>query len=106
MWLRDRHLVALEEDWQDLGALQAQLWKLQNLQAELDTSARHRQWLQMVSGDPRTCRPEHGAAPQPWQPALSPRWPTVIKCFLYINKHHAKHQRLWEVGTSLGTFSK
>ncbi|KAF5925525.1 hypothetical protein HPG69_001972 [Diceros bicornis minor] len=46
-WLREKNLVALEEDWQDPAMLQAQLRKQQTLQAELDTSAHQRQRLQM-----------------------------------------------------------
>uniref|UniRef100_A0A8D2AM26 Spectrin beta, non-erythrocytic 5 n=1 Tax=Sciurus vulgaris TaxID=55149 RepID=A0A8D2AM26_SCIVU len=45
-WLREKNLVALEEDWQDSAKLQAQLRKQQNFQAELDASVPQQQELQ------------------------------------------------------------
>ncbi|XP_037360039.1 spectrin beta chain, non-erythrocytic 5 [Talpa occidentalis] len=46
-WLREKNLVALEEIWRDPAVLQAQMRDQQNLLAELDTSAHHKQRLQM-----------------------------------------------------------
>ncbi|XP_077655910.1 LOW QUALITY PROTEIN: spectrin beta chain, non-erythrocytic 5 [Urocitellus parryii] len=45
-WLREKNLVALEEGWQDPAKLQAQLWKQQHFQAELDASVPQQQELQ------------------------------------------------------------
>ncbi|CAD7671031.1 unnamed protein product [Nyctereutes procyonoides] len=47
MWLREKNSVALEEGWRDPALLQAQLWKQQSLQAELDASVHKQQRLQM-----------------------------------------------------------
>lgn len=49
MWLREKNSVALEEGWRDPALLQAQLWKQQSLQAELDANVHEQQRLQMVS---------------------------------------------------------
>ncbi|XP_058149963.1 spectrin beta chain, non-erythrocytic 5 [Dasypus novemcinctus] len=45
-WLREKTPVTLDKDWHDAATLQAQLWKQQNLQAELDTVARQQRGLQ------------------------------------------------------------
>ncbi|KAM8907210.1 spectrin beta chain, non-erythrocytic 5 [Lycaon pictus] len=47
MWLREKNSVALEEGWRDPALLQAQLWKQQSLQAELDANVHEQQRLQM-----------------------------------------------------------
>ncbi|CAK7301658.1 Spectrin beta chain, non-erythrocytic 5 [Vulpes lagopus] len=47
MWLREKNSVALEEGWRDPALLQAQLWKQQSLQAQLDASVHEQQRLQM-----------------------------------------------------------
>ena len=67
MWLREKNSVALEEGWRDPALLQAQLWKQQSLQAELDANVHEQQRLQMVSPWglwDQSCRPEHGETPQ------------------------------------------
>lgn len=87
MWLRERNLVATEEGWRDPAMLQAQLWKQQNLQAELDTSVHQQQRLQMVrpwgpswGTMERSGRPDPEATPQRpgSRPIRNNGWPTFL----------------------------
>ncbi|XP_006831957.1 PREDICTED: spectrin beta chain, non-erythrocytic 5 [Chrysochloris asiatica] len=47
VWLTEKNQVVLEESWQDPATLQTQLWKQQNLQAELDSMMHQEQRLQV-----------------------------------------------------------
>ncbi|XP_044521048.1 spectrin beta chain, non-erythrocytic 5 [Gracilinanus agilis] len=47
MWLGEKNLVALDEGWQDLSTLKAQLQKHQSFQAELDANTAQINRLQM-----------------------------------------------------------